>query len=127
MIESYNHVVESHSQCRQLKLVILRYGQHFQLSAQIVAKQARRASLKRRQIDKRRLFALLQMLFNCIKPSNIVGPHLYEFEGIGRNKRVSSQLRVELLLVLMEINRSAVEKQTMRQAAHEPEGVLSQK
>ena len=115
VIESGHDVVESDRHDGQAEIVGRGRGQHFQLPSQIVAPQARRPALKRRQIAHGSRPASVHPSREFPQAVRVVRRGLEVLERIGRHERPASQHRVRP---------RAVEKQAVRQPGPAKEHVL---
>ena len=111
MIQSDDHVVESHGQRRRPEFVDPGSGDAFQGSAQIVAEQPGGPTLKRRQSLDPLGGESFQPPIQFAQAVAAVGRNSDEIEGIGGQKRISAQVGMDY---------RAVEEETMRQAGHPP-------
>jgi hypothetical protein len=106
MIVCQNNIVQSQHQGRNLKLIAAWSRQALQAARQIVAKQTRHASLKRRQVGQRGRGISLQTLLDSIPDGSVIGFGGQHFERIGSDERIAPHVGI--------IHR-AVKKNAMRQ------------
>ena len=105
VVEGHHHVVQADRHGRHVEFVNRRQRHAFQLPAQVVAQQAGRAPRERRQSGHARRLIQGQLLFQlqcCIGP---FGRDFQKGERIGREERITTELRVAA---------GAIQQQAMR-------------